>query len=1294
MSPAGQGLRSIVEGARRVLRRDAMLTVTGVALAAVPVALMVAFMLGRAPAWLAPSPLPLLLELCALALAAAAAWFAFRRWVRGLDEPHVAAAAEQTLGMAQGSLRGVLELGRHVPEGTSPALFRRAEAAVAQQLHGREPRQLTGATGVAVRRRMARAFAVLAALSAVSIALGFASPKRSKASWAPLLHPVAHLSPPALPTLVVEPGNAEVQRGGAIDVRVQAPGRLGVEVHWRAAGDVPRVRDIEVLDGLGATQITNIDAAVEYWVSAPDGAISETYRITPVDPLLLSELVVDITFPAYLNRPAERYEGELPPLRIPAGSSLQFQGRSTRPLMSVALERADGTLRLPLQVNRDQFSGRWAPQNSGIYGWKILGRNGGIPAEQPTPIDLMLVPDSAPRVEITFPEPDTTLGPDMLQQVLATVRDDYGLRGATLISWRVSSLGDREPALEQPLVLEGAEDRANIQTILDASDRRLLPGDTLHYMIRAADNSPSRQTGVSPVYTLRLPTLGELRANANDQADKLVKNSRELSQSLKQLQDNTRDFQRQSSSTSARPQQDRANQPGGKPGEQKEKDKAGFEKTEQGKQMVERQEAMLQKAAEMREEVKKLEQAMQAAGLQDPELQKRMAELKQLYDQMLTPEMKQKLSEMKKSMEQMDPEQMKRSMEQLAKQQEQLKKQIDQSLELLRRAAAEQKMNSLAQHAKELSTQEQALAEALKRQEPPKPPHDDSDGHHNQDNKPQPPKPHDDSDGHHDKPPQPPKAGEQKPGDPKTGEQKAGEQKAGEQKAGEQKAGEQKAGEQKAGEQKAGEQKAGEQKAGEQKAGEQKAGDEKAGEKNDEAAAKRQADIARQTDSLRQELDELQKQLSEQGEKKAAEQTGKAGQQTKEAQQSMKQAQQQSEQKQGEQASKSAEQGSKKLDEASKTLDQARQQMANQWKQQTQQQVQQAAQEAQQLAQRQNALQQKMQQQQSQQGQGPASQDKQGNKKGQSPQANPSVGTAQSQGSDKGNQAGGQEGGEMKSEQAALQQSLEQIGRNIADASQKSAMVNKDVGQSLGRAMLSMEQTMNAMQQQGAQQRNPSQEAAQTVNALNKLALALANNSQQISQSESGTGLQEALQQMAELAKQQGAVNGQTNSLVPLDLSPASISQQMQRLAQQQREIAQKLGSMQNGVKDDQLGRVDQLAKEADEIARELSGNRLSAEMLARQERLFHKLLDAGRTLEKDDVSNQRVAERPGTPIPSNARGLDPALMDANGRFRMPSPDELKAMPPAYRRLILEYFDRLNKNPDSGNTSAETQRQR
>jgi hypothetical protein len=187
----------------------------------------------------------------------------------------------------------------------------------------------------------------------------------------------------------------------------------------------------------------------------------------------------------------------------------------------------------------------------------------------------------------------------------------------------------------------------------------------------------------------------------------------------------------------------------------------------------------------------------------------------------------------------------------------------------------------------------------------------------------------------------------------------------------------------------------------------------------------------------------------------------------------------------------------------------------------------------------------------------------------------------------------------------------------------------------------------------------------------------LLHNSQQIQQAEGGSSGQQ--QQLADLARRQSSLNGQSNALAPMNLSQQALAQQMERLANEQMEIARRLGNLNKGGQESASGEIDVLAREAADLARQLNAGRLPPDVLARQERLFHRLLDAGRALEKDEFQEERTAERPGTFDPRQPPALDPRLFHDPARFRAPTAEELQAWPPGYRRMILEYFERLNR---------------
>ena len=126
MTTSTNSLRNLLDGVRRSLRRDTTLAVILGALCAIPAALLFAWVMGLLRPWSPSGFGPLLLDVIVAGAVGALVYLGIRRWVDALDERAVAADAERTAGMPAGAVRGVLELSRELPEGTSAALAQRA----------------------------------------------------------------------------------------------------------------------------------------------------------------------------------------------------------------------------------------------------------------------------------------------------------------------------------------------------------------------------------------------------------------------------------------------------------------------------------------------------------------------------------------------------------------------------------------------------------------------------------------------------------------------------------------------------------------------------------------------------------------------------------------------------------------------------------------------------------------------------------------------------------------------------------------------------------------------------------------------------------------------------------------------------------------------------------------------------------------------------------------------------------------------------------------------------------------
>jgi hypothetical protein len=1218
MTPVLTDPRAVIATVQRALRRDALLSVVLVALSVVPGALVAAWIAGLLRPWSRPGAGPLLLDALALAAVALLLWGGARRWVRTIDEGAVAADAERNAGVPEGTVRGVLELCRNLPAGTSPALARRAETAVARHFTGGAAAQLAGMLGTRIRRRRGVAASTLATLTLAVALLGFVAPEHSRAAWSPLVQPIGNLTPPPLPPLRVLPGDVTVPRGTDLAVHVEAAGRTVVTLRWRQQGDVAREQLMPIRGDTALATIPLITEPTDYWVEAPDGHASMRHRITPIDPLLLAELSVDVLYPAHVGRAAERFRGDVPLLEVPEGTQLVVRGRSTRPLRSAQLNSAV-TPAIALKIEGDVFHATFSPTASGIYAWTLHDHGGSAAAVPPPPLEIIVVRDLAPHVEITFPASDTILDSGLRQGIIAEARDDHGLVAATLVSRRITRAGARGADVEDRIPLNGT-DRALIRTVLDARSRELVPGDRLEIFVRVTDNSPRAQAGSSRVLTLRLPTMEELRELSAQEASAMLSEATDLARSTAQLRDATRTLERRTSAANARGRAQQSRQPGLR-GEAPRL-RLDFGEAAQAQQALDRQEQLLERLELMRRNIDQLERSLEQAGLRDSQLQERLAELRRQYEEMLTPQARRQLEQLRDAIREMDAEAVQQALAAMAAQQERMKQQLDESVEMLSRAAAEQEMNSLAQDARELATQQQALSQALKDGEPTR----------------------------------------------------------------------------------------------------------------EQAAAQQQ--LAERAEQLAQDLAGVQQRLEEHGEAEALSQAQAAERQVREAVRQMEQAARDAARQDGERAAERGVEAAAQLERTAESLEQARDAMAEGRRQEAQESMQQATTDALALAQRQQELLDQMrqaeaaqrageQEQREGQAQGARAQrpDQQAVQPPAPPRGPPQPGrqsqppqsgeSQQNQPGQQGQQSGQQQGGQqprgeqggrqgqgegqgegearrpqqgqsggsgapdmqsMRSEQVALQEGLQQLSRNLQETAERSGSVNREVGAALARANLSMQQTLESLQQEEL----PVQQAQQTVEALNRLALSLLNNAQQMNAADGGAGTEPGAQ-MADIAQRQGSVNGQLQSLPPMNLSAGAMSQQLNRLAAEQLAIARRLGGMNTGGRDDSFGEIDILAREAEEVARQVRTGGPSPEVLARQQRLFHRLLDAGRSLEKDEYEDERAGEQPGRLAPHTADPLDSRLFDDATRFRAPTAEELRALPPAYRRLILDYFERLNR---------------
>jgi hypothetical protein len=683
-------LRQLV--ARERFRLVAAMGARGAAFSLAAAALLAglaAFWLGDAR-WISEPAAPAIAWVIVLvAVGLPLAWTVVR--VRRAASPaKVAHAIERERALRDGSLRGALEVENQ------GAFGKRAAGALGASLssHGGTlaPAMLRGAV-------ITSAGSVLCAMLAL-VLLGGAR-RNAPDGWRAMRHPVGAWTGALVPPLRIVDPPREVMRGDSLRLRILAPSRRTIAFHTRATGAPWSERMLDVSNGATTVMLGPLDADIA--LVATDGRTqTDTVIVRVTDRPFVGDVAIRAIYPAYLDRAAEPVPaGET--VRVPRGTTLVIRGRASAVLDAVALVRARDTIRL--EPDGHNFAGRLNASSGGRWMWIARGERGPV-ADVPAPLDIDVIPDSAPHVEIVDPAHDTmTLAGNELT-LRASASDDHGVLAVSMRSWREMANGTAMPSVEQPLAAPSAPEWTGGATI-DAAVRGLQPGDALHVTIAATDNSPWRQTSVSRELVLHVPSLTEQRELARAMGDSLAARATRAAAEQKQLAQRTDE---------AAHSRDRSSTSDGKQSESNgEKAAMSYRAAEQSKALASQQQKLQEQVKSLQKDAQALGKQLQAAGALDSSLARQLAEAQQMLAQALTPELQQQLEDVQKSTRQQSPEDARQSMEQLARAQQALRQQLERSAEMLKRAALEGSMQTLRDEAKDLAKQERQTADKMQR---------------------------------------------------------------------------------------------------------------------------------------------------------------------------------------------------------------------------------------------------------------------------------------------------------------------------------------------------------------------------------------------------------------------------------------------------------------------------------------------------------------------------------------------------------------------------------------------------
>ena len=625
-----------------------------------------------------------------IALSAAAAIWLGRRARREAADAPVARLVESATGGRAGSVVGVVSPTAGTGAGMSPALLLAADARAAAFVSFAAPTVDTALRRATTQRLAFGAGVALA--GALLFVVAAPASGRAAAFW----HPVRAWRDAHEPVrLSVD--RQRVRRGGAVTARITVPGAERVTLWTRGPGE-PWKATLLSLDAAGQAvkQVGPIESDL-YLRAASGGRSSREIKVDVALPAFLADLALTARFPAYLARSDEPLLIGPDPIPLPAGTTVLTNGTASVPLASAAWRIESSPQSAALHVAGTRIDGRFTPAVSGTWQLHALSADGAALEGTAPELRLIIVPDSAPVVALPVPGRDTTLPISLKQQIVADVRDDHGIARLAVVSWRVSRTGRIDPAVRESLDVSGVGDRAIVQGRLDADNRNLLPGDTLRLYVEAWDNAPAPHMSRSQEIALRLPSMEELRAQAREAAQAVAGAADSVAAAQRELSDRTRDLAQERNRDSDGRAGTRA---GG--GSQQQSGAMSFQATQRAEEIARDQADMAQRVQELAQAVDEIARAAKAAGVDDTAFQNRLRQVQELLQRALTPELEQRLRELQEALARLDPEATRQALQRLAEAQQELRRELERSQELFKRAALEGELASLAKDAEDL----------------------------------------------------------------------------------------------------------------------------------------------------------------------------------------------------------------------------------------------------------------------------------------------------------------------------------------------------------------------------------------------------------------------------------------------------------------------------------------------------------------------------------------------------------------------------------------------------------------
>lgn len=270
----------------------------------------------------------------------------------------------------------------------------------------------------------------------------------------------------------------------------------------------------------------------------------------------------------------------------------------------------------------------------------------------------------------------------------------------------------------------------------------------------------------------------------------------------------------------------------------------------------------------------------------------------------------------------------------------------------------------------------------------------------------------------------------------------------------------------------------------------------------------------------------------------------------------------------------------------------------------------------------------------------------------------------------------------IASKQEQFRRDLSGMVEDLVDLSKKTFGINPSIARSIGKTSGAMSDAVRNLSERNIRKSTRSQQIA--LGGLNETILSLRGAMSQLSASGSGTGFEQYMRQLQQMANAQGGINNESLNLLPgSNPGTGGMRDAMRRLAARQEQLQRSLEKMMKEMagKSDAPGRLDAIVNDMEQVVNELKNRRFSRNTIQRQQRILSRMLDSQKSMREREKSNKRKSKGAVDITRLGPQGLPE---DLGERGELLNRELINALREGYARdyqeLIRNYFNSLRIN--------------